>query len=149
MSSIVPLTRHSGSIGVLHCNFSDILLGFRVRQVVLSIFEVMFRARVVQNVHCPACSAPQGNGIVAGKGEPWRKCAKQTKQQIPAQPCMNRARPPLVHFVGGRNISVKHLLLRNSPSWTLRISNCSGIHVCADSGNPRLQSATEGGRSSA
>ncbi|HZM06423.1 MAG TPA: glycoside hydrolase family 28 protein [Candidatus Saccharimonadales bacterium] len=72
-----------------------------------------------------------GAGIIDGAGLPWWKVYWTTRENEldGTDPHFKVPRPRLIHIMGGTNVSISGLLLRNSAFWTVQLTYCDGVVV--------------------
>jgi polygalacturonase len=67
-----------------------------------------------------------GDGIIDGAGAPWWPAVKESKRTGKPEP---RRRPKMVTFRHCRNLTVKNVTLRNSPSFHLVPADCEDVLI--------------------
>jgi len=67
-----------------------------------------------------------GPGVIDGAGAPWWPAVKESKRTGKPEP---RRRPKMVNFRHCRNLTVKNVTLRNSPSFHLVPADCENVLI--------------------
>uniref|UniRef100_A0A914WRR4 Glycoside hydrolase family 28 n=1 Tax=Plectus sambesii TaxID=2011161 RepID=A0A914WRR4_9BILA len=67
-----------------------------------------------------------GGGTIDGQGEVWWNCSRYNFQ---GEPCNGASRPELIMFTHTTDVKIYDITLKNSPSWTLHLANCTDVHI--------------------